>query len=205
MKCKLKEYSCNISKNLLTRQRAVLKGKRRGDSQRVIATRFTCQRALCNGGKRQGDSQRVIATRFTCQRALCNRGKRQGDSQRVIDTDLVHGSSTTVQNHVQLREEQSKIYEKLLFLIENYENLTGSVKTLHVKQLRLCKTLLDIYNAEGDLGLGDISKVNVNETSNFITTRDNRLEKPTNYIPLPDSHNIYVIIKTNPYQCFQSK
>ena len=74
------------------------------------------------------------------------------------------------------------------------------MKTLHVKQLRLCKTLLDIYNAEGDLGLGDISKVNVNETSNFITTRDNRLEKPTNNIPLPDSHNTYVIIKTNPYQ-----
>ena len=105
-----------------------------------------------------------------------------------------------MQNRVQWREEQSKIYEKLLFLIENYENLSGSVKTLHVKQLRLCKTLLDIYNAEGDLGLGDISKVNVNETSNFITTRDNRLEKPTNYIPLPDSHNTYVIIKTNPYQ-----
>ena len=166
----------------MTRQRAVLKGKRRGDSQRVIATRFTCQRALCNrgkrqgdsqrviatrftcqralcnGGKRQGDSQRVIATRFTCQRALCNRRKRQGDSQRIIDTDLVHGSSTTVQNRVQLREEQSKIYEKLLFLIENYENLSGSVKTLHVKQLRYVKHFSIFTMLKVTLGLGIYQK-----------------------------------------------
>ena len=86
-----------------TCQRALCnRGKRQGDSPRVIATRFTCQRALCNRGKRQGDSPGVIATRFTCQRALCNRGKRQGDSQSVIDTDVVNGSSTWVQNRVQL-------------------------------------------------------------------------------------------------------
>ena len=81
------------------------RGKRQGDGQRAIDNRFTCQRALCNRGKRQGDGQRAIENRFTCQRALCNRGKRQGDGQRAIDTDLVHGSSTTVQNRVQLREE----------------------------------------------------------------------------------------------------
>ncbi len=100
MKCK----TCDISKNLLTRQRVLFKSKRRGDSLRVIDNRLTCQRALCNRGKRQGDSPRVIDNRFTCQRALCNRGKRQGDDPRVIATDLVHGSSTTVQNRVQLRE-----------------------------------------------------------------------------------------------------
>ena len=134
MKCKHSIFNFNCGKNLLTRQSALFKNKRRGDSRCAIATRFTCQRALCNRGKRQGDSprvvatrftcqralcnrekgqgdsQRVIATRFTCQRALCNRGKRQGDSQRVIDTDLVHGSSTcsAVQNRVQFRAKLSR-------------------------------------------------------------------------------------------------
>ena len=103
----------------MTRQRALCKSKRRGDNLRVIATRFTCQRALCNRGKRQGDSPRVIDTRFTCQRALCNRGKQQGDSQRVIDTDLVHGSSTWVQNRVQLRESNEILRET----IRTYEQL----------------------------------------------------------------------------------
>ena len=119
----------------MTRQRAKFKSKRRGDNAYAIATRFTCQRALCNRGKRQGDSPRVIATRFTCQRALCNRGKRQGDSQRVIDTDLVHGSSTWVQNRVQLKEKLSRSYEKLLELMSNYENLSETVKALcYVRQ-----------------------------------------------------------------------
>ena len=86
MKCKHSIFNFNCGKNLLTRQSALFKSKRRGDSRCAIATRFTCQRALCNRGKRQGDSPRVVATRFTCQRALCNRGKRQGDSQRVIAT-----------------------------------------------------------------------------------------------------------------------
>ncbi len=84
MKCK----TCDVSKNLLTRQRALFKSKRRGDSRRVINNRLTCQRALCNRGKRQGDSPRVIDNRLACQRALCNRGKRQGDSPRVIDNPL---------------------------------------------------------------------------------------------------------------------
>ena len=82
----------------MTRQRAVFKSKRRGESQRAIDNRLTCQRALCNRGKRQGDSPRVIDNRLTCQRALRNRGKRQGDDQRVIDTDLVHRSSKIVFN-----------------------------------------------------------------------------------------------------------
>ena len=84
MKCKQEDSICN--ENLLTRQRALLKSKRRGNSPRVIVNRFTCQRALCNRGKGQGDNQRVIDTRFTCQRTLCNRGKPQGDNQRVIGT-----------------------------------------------------------------------------------------------------------------------
>ena len=100
MKCKHLIFNFTCGKNLLTRQRALFKSKRRGDSCCAIATRFTCQRALCNRGKRQGDSPRVIATHFTCQRALCNRVKRQGDGQRVIDTDLVHGPCKWVQNRV---------------------------------------------------------------------------------------------------------
>ena len=114
--------TCDTKENLLTRQSCLFKRERRGDSQRVIANRLTCQRALCNRRERQGvsqrvianrltcqralrnrrerqgDSPRVIANRLTCQRALCNRRKRQGGSQRVTVTDLVHGSSTTVQN-----------------------------------------------------------------------------------------------------------
>ncbi len=113
-KSKRRGDSQRVIDNRLTCQRALCnRGKRQGDSPRVIDNRLTCQRALCNRGKRQGDSQRVIDNRFTCQRALCNRGKRQGDGQRVIATDLVHGSSTTVQNRVQLREKFMRTYEKL--------------------------------------------------------------------------------------------
>ena len=48
------------------------------------------------------------------------------------------------------------------------------------------------HDAQGDLG--NIS--NVNETCNFIATYDNRLEKQTNPIPSPDSHNIYANIRS---------
>jgi hypothetical protein len=102
--------SQRVIANRLTCQRAFIRNRRerQGDSPRVIANRLTCQRALCNRRERQGDSQRVIANRLTCQRALCNRRKRQGGSQRVNTvTDLVHGSSTTVQNRVQCKENLS--------------------------------------------------------------------------------------------------
>ena len=36
----------------------------------------------------------------------------------------------------------------------------------------------------------------VNKTCNFIATYDNRLEKQTNPIPSPDSHNIYANIRS---------
>ena len=158
-KYSISKFTC--SKNLLTRQRAQFKSKRRGDSAYAIATRFTCQRALCNRGKRQGDSPRVIATRFTFQRALCKRGNRQGDSQRVIDTDLVYGSSIWVQNRVQLKEKLSRSHEKLLELMSNYDNLSETVKALcYVRELiRLfSETLVDISDTEDDLG--NKSKVN---------------------------------------------
>ena len=152
-----------------TCQRALCnRGKRQGDSPPVIATCFTCQRALCNRGKRQGDSPRVIATHFTCQRALCNQGKRQGDSQRVIDTGLVHGSSTWVQNRVQLKEKLSRSHEKLLELISNYENLSETVKALcYVRQsIRLySETHVDFSDTEDDLG----NKSKVNTTYNLKT------------------------------------
>ena len=180
----------------MTRQRAKFKSKRRGDSVYAIATRFTCQRALCNRGKRQGDSPRVIATRFTCQRALCNRGKRQGDSQRVIDTDLVHGSSTWVQNRVQLKEKQSRSHEKLLELMSNYENLSETVKALcYVREsIRLCsETQIDISDTEDDLG----NKSKVNTTYN-LRTYDNRKEKTAIHRPLADSsaHLCKVTVQT---------
>ncbi len=143
-----------------------IKSERRGDSQRAIDNRFTCQRALCNRGKRQGDGQRAIDNRFTCQRALCNRGKRQGDGQRAIDTDLVHGSSTTVQNRVQLREKLMRTYEKLLTPMSNYENLSKTIQTLYEKQLHLCETLMCIDERSGDLGN---IKSKVNETCTLKT------------------------------------
>ena len=179
----------------MTRQRALFKSKRRGDSGCAIATRFTCQRALCNRGKRQGDSHRVIATRFTCQRALCNRGKRQGDSQRVIDTDLVHGSSTWVQNRVQLREKLSRSHEKLLELMSNYQNLYETVKALcYVRELRLSsETHVDISNTEDDLG----NKSKVNTTYN-LKTYESRKERTVSSRRLADSnaHLFRVTVQT---------
>ena len=165
MKSKYSIFNFTCSKNLLTRQRAKFKSKRRGGSAYAIATRFTCQRALCNRGKRQGDSPHVIATHFTCQQALCNRGKWQGDSQRVIDMDLVHGSSTWVQNRVQLREKVSRSHEKLLELMSNYKNLSETVKALCCVRELIClfsETLVDISDTEDDLG----NKSKVNTTYN---------------------------------------
>ena len=125
MKFIKRTFNLICCENLLTRQRALF---RRGDSPCVIATRFTCQQALCNRGKRQGDSQRVIATRFTCQR-----GKQQGDSLCVINTDLVHGSSTKVQNRVQLKVNLTRTYEKLLAIMNKYVNLCETMKAFYVK------------------------------------------------------------------------
>ena len=218
MNCKHSILNFTCVKNLLTRQRALFKSKRRGDSRcaiatrftcqralcnrgkrqgdspRVIATRFTCQRALCNRGKRQGDSQRVIATRFTCQRALCNRGKRQGDSQRVIDTDLVHGSSTcsAVQNRVQFKAKLSRSYEKLLELMSNYENLSETMKALHfVNELLICKNCVEICGTDRDLG----NKSKVNRTCS-LKTCDNPIAKPTSPRPLPDNNYAYARLST---------
>ena len=190
------DSGCAIATRFTCQRALCNRGKRQGDSPRVIATRFTCQRALCNRRKRQGDSPRVIATRFTCQRALCNRGKRQGDSQRVIDTDLIHGSSTWVQNRVQLKEKQSRSREKLLELMSNYENLSETVKALcYVREsIRLCsETQIDISDTKDDLG----NKSKVNTTYN-LRTYDNRKEKTALYRPLADSsaHLCKVTVQT---------
>ena len=211
MKFKIPTFNLTCGANLLTRQRALFKSKRRGDgsfaiatrftcqralcnrgkpqgdSQRVIATRFTCQRALCNRGKRQGDSQRVIATSFTYQRALCNRGKRQGDSQRVIDTDLVHGSSTTVQNRVQFNENLTRSYEKLLAIMNKYVNLCETMKAFYVKELIriLCENNVSGGNTERDLGKESLK---VNRTCN-LRTYNHPIKKETNSTLLPDSYD----------------
>ena len=131
----------HVVKKLLTRQRAVFKSQRGGDNRCVIATHFTCQRALRNPGKWQGDSQRFIATRFTCQRALCNRGIRQ--------------------------EKPLRSYEKLLALhMSNCENLSETVKALYcVKKLRICEKHVDICNTEDDVA----NKLKVNRTCHIKT------------------------------------
>ena len=150
-----KKITRDTKANLLTRQSSFFKRERRGDSPRVIANRLTCQRALCNrrerqgdsprvivnrltcqralpnGRERQGDSPHVIANRLTCQRALCNRRKRQGGSQRVTVTDLVHGSSTTVQNRVQCKENSTRSNKNLS--ISKLINTAINVKLLKSK------------------------------------------------------------------------
>ena len=130
-----KKITRNTKANLLTRQSSLFKRERRGDSPRVIANRLTCQRALCNRRERQGDSPRVIANRLTCQRVLCNRRKRQGGIQRVTVTDLVHGSSTTVQNRVQCKENSTRSNENLSIskLIKTAINTAINVKLLKSK------------------------------------------------------------------------
>jgi hypothetical protein len=142
----------------LTCQRALCnRRERQGDSPRVIVNRLTCQRALRNRRERQGDSPRVIANRLTCQRALCNRRKRQGGSQRVTVTDLVHGSSTTVQNRVQCKENSTRSNENLS--ISKLINTAINVKLLKSKvTLNARENVKVTHQTEGDLG--NESKVN---------------------------------------------
>ena len=156
-----KKITRNTKANLLTRQSSLFKRERRGDSPRVIANRLTCQRALCNRRERQGDSPRAIANRLTCQRALCNRRKRQGGSQRVTVTDLVHGSSTTVQNRVQCKENSTRSNENLSIskLIKTAINTAINVKLLKSKvTLNTCENVKVTHETQGDLG--NESKVN---------------------------------------------
>ena len=185
-------FNITCTGNLLTRQRALFKSTRRGDSRSAIATRFTCQRALCNRGKRQGDSPRTIATRFTCQRVLCNRGKRQGDSPRAVDTDLVHGSSTKVQNRVQLRENLSRTYEKLLSLMTNHVNLSQTMRSVYLKVLRIYETNVDVDDIRGDLG----NKSKVHEICNILRTYDKRIQERIDFRPLPDINSTYLNLST---------
>ena len=110
----------------------------------------------------------------------------KGDSQRVIDTDLVHGSSTWMQNRVQLKEKLSRSHEKLLELMSNYENLSETVKALcYVRQsICLCsETHVDFSDAEDDLG----NKSKVNTTYN-LKTCDNCKEKTAIHRPLAVSN-----------------
>ena len=162
MKFKIPTFNLTCGVNLLTRQRALFKSKRRGDSSFAIATRFTCQRALCN------------------------RGKRQGDSQRVIDTDLVHGSSTTVQNRVQLNENLTRSYEKLLAIMNKYVNLCETMKGFYVKELIriLCENNISGGNSERDLG----NESKVNRTCN-LRAYNHPIKKQTNSTLLPDSYD----------------
>ena len=106
--------------------------------------------------------------------------------------DLVHGSSTALQNRVQLREKL--FYEKLVANMRNYESfISTTMRTLYVKELRILEKIIETHDAQGDLG--NISKVN--ETRNFRATYDDRFEKQTNPIPSRDSHNAHNIIYAN--------
>ena len=71
--------------------------------------------AFCKS-ERLGDNRRTIGTALTCQVSISD-VERQGDSPRAIATDLVHGSSTTVQN----RDLFIRTYGKLS---ENYAKLS---------------------------------------------------------------------------------
>ena len=168
-------FNITCTGNLLTRQRALFKSTRRGDSRSAIATRFTCQRALYN------------------------RGKRQGDSPRAVDTDLVHGSSTKVQNRVQLREnlsrtyeKLSRTYEKLLSLMTNHVNLSQTMISVYLKVLRIYETNVDVDDILGDLG----NKSKVDEICNFLRTYDKRIQKRIDFRPLPDINSTYLNLST---------
>ena len=80
--------------------------------------------------------------------------------------DLVHGSSTAVQNHVQLREKLLRIYEKLVTNMRSYKSLFTTMRTLYVKELRILEKIMETHDAQGDLG----NTSQVNETCNFIAT-----------------------------------
>ena len=213
------KITCETKENLLTRQSSLFKRERRGDSQRVIANRLTCQRtlrnrrerqgdsprvnanrltcqrALCKRRERQGDSPRVIVNRLTCQRALCNRRKRQGGSQRVTVTDLVHGSSKTVQNRVQCKENSTRSNENLYVskLIKTAINTAITVKLLKSKvTLNACENLNMIDETERDLGN---IKSKVNETCYSETCHNLSTEtKKQNFTTLPKCNNTYASI-----------
>jgi hypothetical protein len=175
----------------LTCQRALCNGrKRQGDSPRVIANRLTCQRALCNRRERQGDNPRVIANRLTCQRALCNRRKRQGGSQRVTVTDLVHGSSTTVQNRVQCKEFSTRSNDNLS--ISKLIKAAINVKLLKSKvTLNTCENVKVTHETQGDLG----NESKVNETCYSETCHNPSTEtKKQNSTALPKFNNTHASI-----------
>jgi hypothetical protein len=209
-----KKITRDTKANLLTRQSSLFKRERRGDSPRVIVNRLTCQRALRNRRERQGDSPRVIANHLTCQRALCNRRKRQGGSQRVTVTDLVRGSSTTVQNRVQCKENSTRSNENLSIakLIKTAAVLTINT-AINVKLLK-SKVILNTrenvkvtHETQGDLG--NESKVNetcYSETCHNSSTEENK----QNSTALPNFNNTHASIvkevlplpSTRPYNNF---
>ena len=71
--------------------------------------------------------------------------------------------------------------------------ISTTIRTLYVKELRILEKIIETHDAQDDLG--NISKVN--ETCNFIATYDNHLEKQTNPIPSPDSHNILLLARSS--------
>ena len=101
-----------------------------------------------------------------------------------------------MQNHVQLKEKQSRSHQKLLELLSYYENLSETVKALcYVRgSIRLCSEMqIDISDTEDDLG----NKSKVNMTYN-LRTYDNRKEKTALKRPLADSsaHLCKVTVQT---------
>ena len=175
-KCKYSIFNFTCRKNLLTRQRALFKSKRRGDSGCAIATRSLASEpyAIEGNGREIAHVLSPLASLASEPYVIDENGKEIA-MQRVSDTDLVHGSSTWVQNRVQLKEKQSRSRKKLLELMSNYENLSETVKALcYVREsIRLCsETQIDTSDTEDDLG--NKSKVN---TSYNLRTYDNHKEK----------------------------
>jgi hypothetical protein len=137
--------------------------------------------------ERQGDSPRVIANRLTCQRTLCNRRKRQGGSQRVTVTDLVHGSSTTVQNRVQCKEFSTRSNDNLS--ISKLIKAAINVKLLKSKvTLNTCENVKVTHETQGDLG----NESKVNETCYSETCHNPSTEtKKQNSTALPKFNNTH--------------
>lgn len=154
----------------------------------VIGIALTCQ-ASFSDAERQGDSQRAIDNPLTCQGALCNRSERQAGSWHAVATDLVHRSSTTVQNRELCKENLKSTYATLS---RTHKNLAKSINELLLNNENLSNTYENSCcsgEVEVDLGI----KRNVIETSKH----DNRKKIETRRT----NERAHILHKWNGNQC----
>jgi endonuclease/exonuclease/phosphatase (EEP) superfamily protein YafD len=149
---------CDIAGNPLTSRGAFFKSKRLADSLRAIATVLTCQARI-------SDAQ------------------RQGGRLRPIATDLVHGSSTMVQN----RELFIRTYGKLS---ENYDKLW-------ITKTKLGMTCHKPLNTSYEIKSVNVitSNTTLLETCHNFNTKTNKLDThiaPINALPLKQNRDCIV-------------